>query len=169
MSVASVNTAVWNWLKATPGLTTLYEACPVRLLGDAWQSNSEPGTPAFLEIAGVTESRITVPAVNGGQKSRTYQFAIVCLYQWLIPNDVTATGTGQTDGWVSGQLALIDSILARIEADPQFGTNGAPVFEAGNQPDGVKVGRGEPVLDPAGGKVMAWCHVEFQVTEIVQA
>jgi hypothetical protein len=169
VSLSTVNTAVWNWLKPTAGITKLYEAAPVRMLGDAWQTAGLPGTPAYLHIQDVTESRITVPAVNGGQKARTYTFLIVCLYQWVIPTDPTTGATGDTDGWVTGQLQLLDNIVSRIEQDPAFGTNGNPIFEAGNQDDGVKVGRGEPMLDPSGGKVMAWCHVEFQVTEIVQA
>lgn len=168
MSVTTVNDAVWSFLQGMPGITTLYKACPTELLGDAWVSGTIPGTPAYLHIQDVTESRLTVPAVNGGQKERTYQYLIVCLYQWLIPSDLSVTATGRRDGWVTDQLALIDSIIARIESDPAFGcVGGTPIFEAGNQPDGLKVGRGEPTLDPQGGKVMAWFHIEFTVTEIV--
>lgn len=169
MSMTSVNTAIWNWLKNTNGITKLYQAAPIRMLGDAWQTAGLPGTPAYLHISDMGESRITVPAVNGGQKSRTYQVLVVCLYQWMIPNDLSTSPTGDTDGWVTGQHQLLDNIVARIEQDPAFGTGGNPIFEAGNQDDGIKVGKGEPTLDPSGGKVMAWCHVEFTVTEIVQA
>ena len=168
MSVAAVNTAVWNWLKPVQGITELYQAAPMRLLGGEWEAGGVPGTPAYLHITDISERRITVPANRGGQKGRTYSFVIVCLYQWLIPTDLSATGTGDKDGWVTGQHQLIDNIVARIEADPTFGTGpGGVIFEAGNQDGGLKVGKGQPVLDPSGGKVMAWCHVEFTVTEIV--
>jgi hypothetical protein len=135
------------------------------MLGDAWQQGGIPGTPAYLHFSETDESRITLPAVNGGQKERTYQFMVVCLYQWIIPNDA-----GDTTDWATGQIQLLDNIVSRIESDPFFGQGqGGLIFEGGQQANGLKTMRGEPVLDPNGGKVMAWCHVEFTVTEIVQA
>lgn len=169
MSITSVNTAVWNWLKPTNGIAVLHQAVPTYMLGDQWQNNGVQGTPAYLHIVDINESRITVPAITG-QKRRDYQFLIVCLYQWYIPADASTSPTGGTDGWVTGQLQLLDNIVARIEQDPTFGTgpNGI-VFEAGNQDSGIRTHRDGPTLDRNGGKVMAWCHVEFTVTEIVQA
>lgn len=163
MSIASVNTAVYNWLNGqVAGITTLHPAVPYWMLGDQWQTNGAPGTPAYLHISDITESRITVPAVRGGQKSREYSVLLVMLYQYLIPPGST---TDRSD-WVNGQLALLDNAIARIEADPSFG---GTVFEAGNQNGGIKTHRDGPVLDATGGKLMAWCHIEFAVTEIVQA
>lgn len=165
MSFASVNSAVHAWLSGNvAGLTTLYPAVPYWMLGDQWQANSVPGTPAYLHITDMTESRITVPALPraGGQKQRDYQFLLVMLYQYLIPPGST---TDRSD-WVNGQLALLDAAVARLEADPSMG---GTVFEAANQHDGIKTHRDGPVLDATGGKLMAWCHVEFTVTEIVQA
>ena len=165
MSLTTVNTAVYNFLQGINGITTLYKAAPVRMLGDAWQSGGITGTPAYLHFSETDENRITVPAVHGGQKERTYQFMVVCLYQWIIPNDAA-----DTTGWADGQIQLLDNIIARIESDPFLGQGqGGLIFEGGQQAGGLKAVRGEPTLDPNGGKVMAWCHVEFTVTEIVQA
>jgi hypothetical protein len=103
--------------------------------------------------------------VVGGQKRVDYDAAIVCLYQyWIHDTD------GAKDAWVAGQDALVDAIVAQIRTDPSFGsTNGATIFEAGNQDAGIQVARDMPHWDQGGGKIMAWFRVDFKVTQIVQA
>jgi hypothetical protein len=167
MGATQVTAAIQTFLTGIPGITTLYKDAPWELSGDNWQTNNLPGTPAFLHLDHSTEKRITVPAVNGGQKSVDYTVSLVLLYQYLIPSDLGGAGK---DVWVDGLNTLLDNVTAQIRSDPAFGCGDAgPIFEAGNQDGGIIIARDMPHWDPGGGKVRSWVRVEFKVTEIVTA
>ncbi|WP_284984295.1 hypothetical protein [Arthrobacter sp. efr-133-TYG-118] len=165
MSTTTVIAQIQSFLAPTPGLTVLFKDVPWQMTGENWQTNSMPGTAAFLHIEHITESRIAQGGEHGGWKQRDYQVALVVLYQYLIPSDVASK-----DVWVDGRNALIDAITTRIESDRAFGSvGGFPVWEAGNQDNGIEVNLDFPVWDKGGGKVRNWFRVEFKVTEMVPA
>jgi len=165
MSTTDVIAQVQSFLTGTPGITNLYRDAPWEMTGDNWQTNSLPGTPAFLHVEHVTESRIAVGGAHGGWKQRDYQVALVLLYQYVIPSDVASK-----DVWVDGRNTLIDNVMTRIQSDRAFGSvNGYPVWEAGNQDQGIEVNYDFPHWDHGGGKVRNWVRVEFKVTEMIPA
>lgn len=163
MTATSVRAQIISFLGGISGITTLYRDAPYELTGDNWQSNSLPGTPAFLHLNQSDESPITVNAPQGW-KHVEYDASLVALYQyWIQPSD-----TGK-DQWVVGQDTIVDAIVSKIRTDPAFGSvAGSPIFEAGRQDSGVRVTRDLPHWDIGGGKVMAWFRVDFKVTELVQ-
>lgn len=167
MSTATVIAQIQSYLAPTPGLTVLFKDVPWQMTGENWQTNSMPGTAAFLHIEHITERRIASGGEHGGWKQRDYQVAVAVLYQYLIPSDL---GGASKDVWVDGRNALIDAITSRIEADRGFGSvGGFPIWEAGNQDAGIEVRLDYPVWDKGGGKVRNWFRVEVKVTEMVPA
>lgn len=163
MSLSTVIAQVQSFLTGTPGITALYRDAPWEMTGDNWQSNNLPGTPAFLHVEHVSESRIAMGGEHGGWKQRDYTIALVLLYQYLIPSDVTSK-----DVWVDGRNTLIDNVISRIESDRSFGSvAGVPIFEAGNQDQGIAASFDFPHWDQGGGKVRNWVRVEFKVSEMI--
>lgn len=161
--MSTVINQVQSFLAPTQGITTLYTDAPWEMTGDNWQKNDLPGTPAFLHVEHITESRIAMGGEHGGWKRRDYQIALVLLYQYVIPSDVASK-----DVWVVGRNTLIDNVIARIESDRAFGSvAGVPIFEAGNQDDGISATFDFPHWDTGGGKVRNWVRVEFKVTEMI--
>jgi hypothetical protein len=161
MSEATVTAAIQAFLAPTAGITKLYKAPPLELTGDNWQTNSLPGTPAFLHMEHKIESRITVPANHGGQKQVDYTFALMLLYQYDTP-----TAMPSQDSWADGLVALTDAVTDRIRSDPAFNSGGV-IFEAGNQDGGIEIHKDFPHWDKDSGKVRNWLKVAFKVTEIV--
>ena len=161
--MSTVINQVQSFLAPTQGITTLYKDAPWEMTGDNWQTNNLPGTPAFLHVEHITESRVAMGGEHGGWKQRDYQVALVLLYQYVIPSDVTSK-----DVWVVGRNTLIDNVIARIESDRAFGSvGGTPIFEAGNQDAGISATFDFPHWDQGGGKVRNWVRVEFKVTEMI--
>lgn len=167
MSATTITAAIQSFLAPTPGLTVLYKDAPWEMSGENWQTADIPGTPAFLHLDSYTESRIALGGEFGGHKQVDYTVSMVLLYQYLIPSDL---GAARKDVWVDGLNTLLDAVVTRIRSDRSFGCGAAgPIFEAGNQDQGVTIARDLPHWDAGGGKVRSWVRVEFKVTEIVNA
>jgi hypothetical protein len=165
MSRRAVRTAITAYLQGIPGITNMYRDAPWQLLGDDWaqQASGIPGTPAFVHIAKQAETRQTVPAVIGGQKSVMYDVSVMVLYQYVIP----AAPTDKVV-WVDALDDLLDAIVGRIRADPTLGTGaGGVVWAAGETENGIEVASDLPQTH--NGVVLAWNRVDFKVREIVQA
>lgn len=165
MGRASVRAAMVSYLTGINGITTLYPDAPWEMLGDNWQNPATglPGTPAFLHINNSSETRVTIPAVLGGQKAVTYDVSLVLLYQYWIPAD-----PADKTSWVTGLDALIDNVVDRIRADPAFGCGPAgPIWEAGEDDNDITVSSDLPHTQP--GMVMAWNRIDFRVHEFVTA
>jgi hypothetical protein len=155
-----------SYLTGINGITTLYPDAPWEMLGDNWQNPATglQGTPAFLHINNSSETRVTIPAVLGGQKAVTYDVSLVLLYQYWIPADAPTKSA-----WVDGLDTLIDSVVDRIRADPAFGTGPqGTIWQAGEEQHDIAVHSDLPhTMD--GGLVMAWNRIDFRVREIVVA
>ncbi|WP_427130313.1 hypothetical protein [Pseudarthrobacter sp. S9] len=165
MSATTVTAAIQSFLAGTPGITTLYKDAPWEMTGDNWQTNALPGTPAFIHLDHSSESRIALGGEHGGWKQVDYTVSLVLLYQYVIPSDVASK-----DVWVDGLNDLLDKVVTRIRSDRAFGSaGGAPIFEAGNQDQGIQIARDLPHWDVGGGKVRSWVRVEFKVTEMIEA
>lgn len=165
MGRATVRAALQTFLTGTPGITTLYRDAPWEMTGDNWQTNGLPGTPGFLHLDHSSETRIALGGDHGGFKQVDYTASLVLLYQFVIPSDVASK-----DVWVDGLDQLLDNVVTKIRSDRAFGcgANG-PIFEAGNQDQGIQISQDLPHWDTGGGKVRNWVRVEFKVTEIVPA
>ena len=167
MSQTTITAAIQSFLSDIPGITKLYKDAPWEISGDNWQTNTLPGTPAFIHIDRSDESRIAMGGEHGGHKQVDYVVSLVLLYQYLIPSDLEGA---EKDVWVDGLNTLIDAVVDRIRSDRAFGCGpSGPIFEAGNQDQGISIGRDLPHWDSGGGKVRSWVRVEFKVTEIVNA
>ena len=167
MSESTVTAAIKSFLTGVPGLTKLYKDAPWEMTGDNWQTATIPGTPGFLHMDHSTEHRIALGGEHGGFKQVDYTYSLVLLYQYLIPSDL---GGADKDVWSDGLVALTDAVKGRMRSDRAFGcVGGSPIFEAGNQDNGIKISKDLPHWDQGGGKVRNWVRVEFDVTEIVPA
>lgn len=167
MGRATVRAALQSFLSGIPGITTLYKDAPWELLGDNWQTNGLPGTPAFLHIDHTTESRVAMGGEHGGWKQVDYTVSLVLLYQYLVPSDL---GGANKDVWVDNLDNLLDVVVTKIRSDRACEVvGGSPVFEAGNQDQGIQISHDLPHPDPGGGKVRNWVRVEFKVSEMVPA
>lgn len=167
MSATTITAAIQSFLAPTPGLTKLYKDAPWEMSGDNWQKAEIPGTPAFIHLDNYSESRIALGGEHGGKKQVDYTVSLVLLYQYLIPSDLEGS---DKDVWVEGLNDLLDAVVDRMRSDRSFGCAAAgPIFEAGNQDQGIQISRDLPHWDHGGGKVRAWVRVEFKVTEIVDA
>jgi hypothetical protein len=167
LSATTITAAIQSFLTGTPGITKLYKDAPWEMSGDNWQSADIPGTPAFLHLDHYTESRIALGGEHGGKKQVDYTVSLVLLYQYLIPSDL---GGADKDVWVDDLNTLLDAVVTKMRSDRSFGCNAAgPIFEAGNQDQGIIISRDLPHWDTGGGKVRSWVRVEFKVTEIVNA
>lgn len=167
MSATTITAALQSFLAPTAGLTKLYKDAPWEMTGDNWQTAEMPGTPAFLHLDNSVESRIALGGEFGGKKQVDYTVSLVLLYQYLIPSDL---GAAAKDVWVDGLNTLLDAVVAKMRSDRSFGCGAAgPIFEAGNQDQGIMISRDLPHWDHGGGKVRSWVRVEFKVTEIVNA
>lgn len=167
MSASTITAAIQSFLAPTQGLTKLYKDAPWEMSGDNWQTAEMPGTPGFIHLDNYTESRIALGGEHGGKKQVDYVVSLVLLYQYLIPSDL---GNAAKDVWVDGLNTLLDAVVTRMRSDRSFGCGAAgPIFEAGNQDQGIQISRDLPHWDHGGGKVRSWVRVEFKVTEIVDA
>ncbi|MCO4257409.1 hypothetical protein [Pseudarthrobacter cellobiosi] len=167
MSATTITAAIQSFLAPTAGLTKLYKDAPWEMSGDNWQSAEIPGTPGFIHLDNSSESRIALGGEFGGKKQVDYTVSLVLLYQYLIPSDLAGA---DKDVWVNGLNTLLDNVVTRMRSDRSFGCAAAgPIFEAGNQDQGIAISRDLPHWDHGGGKVRAWVRVEFKVTEIVNA
>jgi len=148
------------------GISYIYQEMPWQLTGDAWQTNTEAGTVAVIHVDDMTETRITVPAVHGGQKAVDYTVRFLMLYQYRIPPDL---GGATKDVWSVGQKALVDAVTARIRSDPAFGCGQAgPIYWAGDGNNGIRTAFDMPVnIGP--GTIVCWTSTTFTVQEIVTA
>lgn len=166
MSLTSVTDTIQAFLAPVDGLAYVYQEMPWDLAGDAWQSNPQNGTVAIIHVDDMTESRVALP-VHNGRKAVTYTVRFLMLYQYRIPSDL---GGATKDVWSVGQKALVDAVVDRIRSDPGFGgvDNDGPVWEAGDQDNGIRTSFDMPVnIGP--GTVVCWTATLFTVTEIVVA
>ena len=164
MSRATVRAAIQAFLSGTGGITTLYKDAPWGMTGDNWQTANIPGTPGFIHLDHSGESRTALGGEHGGFKQVDYTVSLVLLYQYIIPPDAASK-----DAWVDNLDSLLDNVVARIRSDRAFGTNGTPIFEAGNQDQGIQISQDLPHWDQGAGKVRNWVRVEFKVSEWVAA
>lgn len=166
MSLTSVTDAIQAFMYGIDGISYIYQEMPWTLAGDEWLKNPENGTVAIIHIDDMTESRVTVPAVHGGQKAVDYTVRFLMLYQYKIPPDLAGA---TKDVWSVGLKSLVDATAQRIRSDPAFGCQDTgPIWRAGDAQNGVHTAFDMPVnIGP--GTVACWTSTQFIVTEIIQA
>jgi hypothetical protein len=166
VSLTTVTDTVQGFLAQVPGITTVFQEMPWSLVGDAWMTNAQGGTVAIVHVVDMTESRAAMGGVINGRKAVDYTVQFLMLYYYEIPSDL---GGASYDVWSVGQKALVDAVVGKIRSDPAFGCGeNGPIFEAGNQDNGITTRFDMPVnLGP--GTVVCWTSTEFKVTEIVIA
>lgn len=166
MSLTTVTDAIQAFMYGIDGISYVYQEMPWTLAGDAWQSNPEGGTVAVIHVDDMTESRVSAPAVHGGQKAVTYDVRFLMLYQYRIPPDL---GGVTKDVWSVGQKALVDAVVERIRSDPAFGCQDTgPIWQAGDGDNGIRTAFDMPVnIGP--GIIACWTSTQFTVTEMVTA
>lgn len=167
MGQATVRAAIVNYLSGAniPGITLWLKDAPWYLDGGRW--NLAPGqlygAVAFPHIDRTHEERITLPAQTANKKI-TYTVSLCFQYQYLIQ------GGGEPDAWVDGLDTILDGIKAVIRADQNLGTDGHPIFEAGEDVNDLATDIDLPILDDNdGGRVYMFARVEVTVIEIITA
>lgn len=164
MPSASVRAAVVNYFTGTPGIASMSKDEPWFTPAGEWYSNGVQGTACYVHIDHQNESFVTV-GQQLGQKSITYDIAIVVAYQYTIkPSDTNA------DVWVDGLDTLLDTICHKLRIDPTLGCGGAgPIWQAGIEDMDITIQRALPVRDSSGGKIWSINYVMFKAIEIVGA
>lgn len=170
MSAATVRAALFDYFNSAsiPGLHKMYRAAPWWIDGGNWsfETDGGSGSVAFLQLAEKKESRITVPAVIGGQKSVSYTVVLYVLYQWL--QNSAATEPVPEDAWVGPLDTTLDALDALIRADANGG-NPQVIFEIGQDPNDLMIQRDLPFTVAGSGAICSWNALHVHVTEIITA
>ena len=167
MADGDVRKAIRNFFQTPPitGIQTVYLDVPWFIDGAQWDVLSQEGWAAVasVHLNMSQESRVTLPW-SVGSKQVNHSVGLLLQYQYLIPSNF---GPDEAeDAWVEGLDIIIDGVKNRIRSDYTFNSNGV-IFQAGQDQNDIRVQRDVPVVDV--GRVVAWCVVEFNVTEIIQA
>jgi hypothetical protein len=173
VSRATIRTAVASFLAGAniTGLQKVYSGLPMFFAGEQLQLSAAGGAGAFayVELGESTEQRWSLPALYPGQsgsgdKGVHYEALILVVYQYLIPQQVSAPVS--PDAWSTAEDAIVQGLKDRIHSDPQLGAPSV-IFTAAQGPGGLRVSSDEPVFEP--GKVLSTRAIEFRITEVIQA
>lgn len=182
MADGVVRTAVFSWFDTAsiPGLQKVYRDVPWYIDGNDWVLTDDAwwGAIGMVHLEDSKETRITLGAASGGSKMVDHTVAFVVRYQYEIPANLP---DGQEeDAWVTQLDVIIDGVKDRIRSSPTLGTSigneffpgpdtypGGTVWQAGQDPDDIRVTRDMPVFDD--GRVWTWTRVDFTVKEIITA
>lgn len=167
MSSAAVRSAVASFFETASitGLNFVHPGPPWWITGSEWDLGKTAGAAAVAAVHLVedNESRITIPALSG-QKQVEYLIGLMLFYQYLQPsNSLTPK---DPSAWVAPFDVIIDGVKDRLRSDPNCGMPSV-VWQSAQDPHDISVKRDLPRV--TAGKVLAWCAVEFHVTEIVTA
>lgn len=167
MADSAVRVAIRDFFTAPEidGIQKVYLDVPWFVDGAAWEVYDSRGWAAIASVHLDTsrESRITVPW-KFGSKQVQHTVGLLIQYQYLVP--VSFAPNEAEDAWVEGFDQIIDAIKDRIRSDYTMASSGI-IFQAGQDNDDIRVSRDVPTVDV--GRVVVWCVVEFNVTEIIQA
>jgi len=122
------------------GLSTVYRSRPKRIDPNDFDLSVGGGSGAVLviHIPRGHETRLTMGPTNAAQKYDVHNIAMELLFQSVKVDTMAA----QDD-----HDALIDALKVRFRADRTLGsTNGAPIWQAGQDPAGIDVELAEPEL-----------------------
>lgn len=165
MSRSTVRHAVATYLQAQnlPGVGTVYAAPPkITTSGDAY-NNLPTGTASaavvMVEVFKSTEIRQGLGGPTAGLKRITYDTRLHLLARSAQPKAEDAADDHDT---------TVEAILAAIRADRTLGTNGSPVFQAGEGPTGISVDSSMPVI-VGNGATFIWTALDFEVWEEITA
>lgn len=162
MGAAAVRTALASYIAPTPGITAMFRDEPWIVTAEAWTTEEGlPGTVCYVHINHESETRIAATGDGATGKRIDYEVGIVILYQYTIPDAPVGK-----DSWVDGLDQLIDTLKARLRADPTMGTgeNGV-IWQAGQNDGDLAIQRDLPKLHH--GKVISWNMLQLQVTEML--
>jgi hypothetical protein len=169
--MATVRAAIQSYLASAgvTGLTKVFKGMPAIQDPALWNLSGQLGwgAVAFVHLTEHSEGRIADPFVLG-QKEVEYIVGIVVQYRYAIPVENASALSG--DEWTTGLDTVLEGLKAAIRADPNHGTGtqGA-IWQAGQEPGGLKVRSELPTMDEQPGEVWVWNVLEYHVTEIITA
>lgn len=141
MGRASVRAAIAAYFagQVIPNLTTVYRARPKLIPASAYGLSTGNGSGGVLivHLTSDDEVRRAFGGMTGGRKTDVHQVALEVRFQSLKVDAMAA----QDD-----HDALMDGIIGSIRADRTLGTAANPIWEVGEDPDGIKVEMAEPKL-----------------------
>lgn len=179
MGQLDVRAAIADYLKASvlPGnVVAIWKEVPALFTDAQWGQTVEPGWAASIavHIESWTEKRLSLPSLGStaggpvGLKQRDYTVSIILQQSYLIPIYPFPTGEDQ-DAYSDMIDVLMDAVVDLIRADPTLGTGGTPIFEAGQDDNGISTQLDLPQQDDAGNRIYAWNRITFAVTEMINA
>lgn len=180
MPQADVRNAIALYLdaqgfKESLNVVGIYKAIPTFFPSAGW---SLPGGFQYATLLAVhidhwSESRITMPAEGNtfgsptGQKQRNYAVSILVQQLYDIP---TFYAPGEDEASYTDVIDFtLDSIVEAIQRDATLGTGGSPIFQAGQDQDGLRTQQDIPRQDGEGQTLFAWNRIDFNLTEIINA
>lgn len=150
-----------------PNLPAVYKAKPTFVAGQTFNFAANNGHSAvvYIHFVGSSETRMTVPAINGS-KHVMYRVALVVMYQHLIAQGTP--GVDDSTVWVDALDGILDGLKALIRSDPTLGTaGGTTLFQGGEDTNDIVLQSQDALIDK--GVVHSWNALEFNVDEIIQA
>lgn len=122
------------------GLSQIYRSRPNRIDPRVYNLSAGGGSGAVMviHIPSADETRLTLGPPTAAQKFDKHDISIEVLFQ-SVKVDAQAANDDLD--------ALIDAFKVRFRADRTLGsTNGVPIWQAGEMPEGIKVEFGPPRL-----------------------
>jgi len=169
---------------ATPGIDGIemwFADEPWFIAGGQWNLKKRNGnnTIAYLHFDSSQEARVavggTIAGTPVGQKMVRHNLSIILGYVFAIPANQINSAV-KADSWVAPLDTVIGLVIAKIRADPTFGTaaqgDARPIWQAGQglngEPD-IIVTRDLPVTTPQASRVLNWIRIQVTVLEVVTA
>lgn len=155
------NTEFWQGGSlSSAGLVTLFRSPPKLLPGELY-GDGRSGAVGVLHIGRQTSARIGYGGPTGGKKRHDYTVKLAIYHR---------ARTAQSETAQDDLDALVDAVIARLEADRTFG---GCCWQGGEAPldlPGITVDFGEPLVEPDLQQVtQTYAQVTFTATEIVTA
>lgn len=161
MGRASVRAAIAAYFAPAnvAGLSTLYRARPKSIPAQAFKLAAGSGSGAVLVIHLATdeERRLTLGPPTAAQKFNVHDVAMELLFQSVKVDALAA---------MDDHDALVDALMVRFRTDRTLGsTNGVPIWQAGEDPAGIKLELSEPKLGKE--NLIVNGVIRFQAYEVV--
>jgi len=155
MGRATVRAAVAAWFAPAnvAGLNSTFAARPKDIPGTAFNlgGNNGSGSVLIVHLTDDSEVRTAVGGAHSGEKFNTHHIALEVIFQSVKVDAIAAHADHD---------ALIDALMVQIRADRTFGTNGNPIWQAGEGAEGIKVQLAEPVLGKQNIIINAVIHLD---------
>lgn len=170
MSRAAIRSAVAEWFKppAVEGLNKVFSASPVvTRQGDLFEGppGAESGAVAHVYLPRKSSVRASGPVPAGGPpdesgwRLETHECHLLVIFTSL---------TDKAEDASAAHDELVDAIDTRIQADFQFGTDGNPIFSAGEGDYGIQWDIDLPKVGKGSAKHI-WAHCMFQILSWTQS